>query len=74
MAETASAYVLDSCAMLAYFQAEPGGLSVRELLEASYADAFAAALAQEFGATLVTGDPEFRAVESRIAVMWLPNK
>ncbi len=37
----------------------------------SYADAFAAALAQELGASLVMGDPEFKTVESTVNVMWL---
>ena len=37
----------------------------------SYADAFAAALAEELGATLLTGDPEFKAVAGRIAIEWL---
>lgn len=37
----------------------------------SYADAFAVSLAQEFGATLVTGDPEFSQVESLVSVLWL---
>ncbi|MGO9311623.1 MAG: type II toxin-antitoxin system VapC family toxin [Syntrophobacteraceae bacterium] len=37
----------------------------------SYADAFAVALAQEMTATLVTGDPEFRRVESLVKIMWL---
>lgn len=37
----------------------------------SYADAFAVALAQEMDATLVTGDPEFKQVESLIPVLWL---
>ncbi len=37
----------------------------------SYADAFAAALAEELGATLLTGDPEFKAVERRIAIEWV---
>jgi predicted nucleic acid-binding protein len=39
----------------------------------SYADAFAVALAQQMQATLVTGDPEFRAVEHVIAIEWLPQ-
>lgn len=128
-------YVLDSYALLAYFQGEPGSELVRELLmkaagEArlylslinlgemiyiterhqgaetalrmlddvhrlpivvcgvdeervlaaahikaqwplSYADAFAAALAQEFDATVVTGDPEFRQVADLVSVQWL---
>lgn len=37
----------------------------------SYADAFAIALAQELDATVVTGDPEFKAVESFVPVLWL---
>ena len=37
----------------------------------SYADAFAAALARRLGATLITGDPEFRCVESLVRVRWL---
>lgn len=39
----------------------------------SYADAFAAALAEELAATLLTGDPEFRKVAHRITVEWLPQ-
>lgn len=38
----------------------------------SFADAFAVALAQEKEATVVTGDPEFRQVESMIRILWLP--
>lgn len=132
-------YVLDSFALLAYFQAESGGPPVRALFEdardsraalhmslinvgemyyithrqqgrdrademlrdiralpiqlspvtedriiaasrikaqhpLSYADAFAVALAQELGASVVTGDPEFRSVETSITVMWLPSQ
>jgi predicted nucleic acid-binding protein len=37
----------------------------------SYADAFAIALAQEFSAAVVTGDPEFKRVESVVPVLWL---
>jgi predicted nucleic acid-binding protein len=37
----------------------------------SYADAFAIALAQEFGAAVVTGDPEFKKMESVVPVLWL---
>lgn len=39
----------------------------------SYADAFVVALAQEFNATSLTGDPEFRLVENIISVRWLPQ-
>lgn len=37
----------------------------------SLADAFAAALAKEKKAELITGDPEFKAVEKEIKVGWL---
>ena len=37
----------------------------------SLADAFAAALAKETRAELVTGDPEFKALEGEIKIHWL---
>jgi len=37
----------------------------------SLADAFAAALAKEKKAELVTGDPEFKAVEKEVRIRWL---
>jgi predicted nucleic acid-binding protein len=37
----------------------------------SLADAFTAALAKKLKADLVTGDPEFQAVEKQIHVQWL---
>ncbi len=37
----------------------------------SYADCFAAALARLRNAELVTGDPEFKQVESEIKIHWL---
>ena len=37
----------------------------------SYADCFAAALAKTRNAELVTGDPEFKAVEGEIKIGWL---
>ena len=37
----------------------------------SYADCFAAALAKEEKADLVTGDKEFKEVESEIKVLWI---
>jgi ribonuclease VapC len=37
----------------------------------SLADAFAAALAKEKNADLVTGDPEFRALEKELKIFWL---
>lgn len=37
----------------------------------SFADAFAIALAIEKRATIITGDPEFKQVESLVDVLWL---
>ncbi len=37
----------------------------------SYADSFAAALAEELEATLITGDPEFKSLGDRISILWL---
>jgi len=37
----------------------------------SLADAFAAALAKDMKAELVTGDPEFKALEKEIKIKWL---
>ena len=53
--------VLDSFALLALLRNEPGAERVRDLL----------IRAQEAGATLVTGDPEFRVLESVLSVEWL---
>jgi predicted nucleic acid-binding protein len=39
----------------------------------SYADAFAIAAAQQTGATILTGDPEFRNVEHLTHIEWLPS-
>lgn len=39
----------------------------------SLADAFAAALAKISKAQLVTGDPEFKAVEGEVKIRWLKN-
>jgi len=129
-------FILDSYALLAYFQAEQGGLVVRDILKKarsgetsallsvinlgeiyytisrklgretaraviedisalpvdlidagkdralaaaevkaenplSYADAYAVAAALEFDATVVTGDPEFKTVESHASVLWV---
>ena len=40
----------------------------------SYADAFAAVLAQELNATLVTSDPEFHAVQHLLHIEWLSER
>ncbi len=39
----------------------------------SLADAFAAALAKDKKAELITGDPEFKALEKVIKIYWLPK-
>jgi len=39
----------------------------------SYADAFAVALGQEVGGSVVTGDPEFEKVEDLVPVVWLDH-
>jgi ribonuclease VapC len=36
----------------------------------AYADAFAAATASRLGVPVVTGDPEFRALEASVKVLW----
>ena len=40
----------------------------------SYADAFAAAVAKQYGGRVMTGDPEFKAVEPEVAIHWLPTR
>jgi ribonuclease VapC len=37
----------------------------------SYADSFAAALALQKKATIVTGDPEFQKIESIVPILWI---
>ena len=37
----------------------------------SYADCFAAALAKDLKADVCTGDPEFRAVENDVRIIWI---
>ena len=39
----------------------------------AYADSFAAALAQQCAAKLVTGDPEFKLLEGVLDIRWLPQ-
>lgn len=39
----------------------------------SYADCFAAALAKQNGATLATGEPEFRRLENDLTILWLQS-
>jgi predicted nucleic acid-binding protein len=40
----------------------------------SYADAFSVALARRTHGRVMTGDPEFKAVEPEIAIHWLPDR
>ncbi|SRR6266567_2256574 len=40
----------------------------------SFADCFAAALAKQRAATLLTGDPEFKQVEREITISWMKNR
>ena len=40
----------------------------------SYADAFSVALAKRTHGRVMTGDPEFKAVEPEIAIQWLPDR
>jgi predicted nucleic acid-binding protein len=40
-------------------------------IKMSYADCFAAALSKVKGADLVTGDQEFKALESQITIQWV---
>jgi len=44
---------------------------IKAVVSLSYADAFAASLAQEINATLVTGDPEYKPFETSINIHWL---
>lgn len=40
----------------------------------SYADAFAAALAKQYQAHLMTGDPEFQSLAKEVRIHWLPGR
>ena len=37
----------------------------------SYADCFAVATALKFAASIITGDPEFKKVESLVEIVWI---
>lgn len=59
---------------------ELAGVTLNRVLDAahvkahyaiSYADAFVVALGRELAATVVTGDPEFRKVETLVDLLWL---
>lgn len=44
---------------------------VRARHSISYADAFCVATAHRLDASVLTGDPEFRAVEDEIPIIWI---
>lgn len=44
---------------------------IKATVSLSYADAFAASLALELNAILVTGDPEFKPLEPNLKILWL---
>jgi predicted nucleic acid-binding protein len=48
-----------------------GAAHIKANQPVAYADAFAAALTAELGATLVTGDPEFKLLEGALKIQWL---
>jgi predicted nucleic acid-binding protein len=47
---------------------------IKALHPVAYADAFAIAAAQEHGGTLITGDPEFKAVEDLVPIEWIGDR
>jgi ribonuclease VapC len=47
---------------------------VKACYPVSYADAFSVALARRNQGRVMTGDPEFKAVESEVRVHWLPDR
>jgi predicted nucleic acid-binding protein len=44
---------------------------LKSTVSLSYADAFAASLAMELNATLVSGDAEYKPLEPNLKVLWL---
>ena len=46
----------------------------KALYKLPYADCFAAALAEQERATLVTGDADFSRIQDEVAILWLPAK
>ena len=49
----------------------PASAHVKANHTLAYADPFAAALARDLNGQVVTGDPEFRDVESLVSVRWI---
>lgn len=50
---------------------EAGGFKSKHKM--SFADCFAAALAKQKKALLLTGDPEFKQIEKEVSITWLSN-
>jgi predicted nucleic acid-binding protein len=46
---------------------------IKARYQVSYADSFSVALAKRTGARVMTGDPEFKAVEHEVPVRWLSD-
>jgi len=44
---------------------------IKAIYSVAYADTFAVALALQKEASLVTGDPEFKKLESRVQILWI---
>jgi predicted nucleic acid-binding protein len=77
--ELAKALVDDLRALpISFYEATEERIFAAAFLKAeypiSYADAFAASLAQELKASLVTGDPEFKKLKSSVELLWLGEK
>lgn len=51
---------------------DAGGFKAKHKM--SFADCFAAALAKQKKAVLLTGDPEFRQVQNEVSITWLSNR
>jgi predicted nucleic acid-binding protein len=47
---------------------------MKALYRLGYLDCFAATLAEDLGASLVTGDPDFQAIEWFLPIEWLPQQ
>lgn len=51
-----------------------GAAEIKAGHKLSFADCFAAALAKSAGAELITGDPEFKALDEEIRINWIPPR
>lgn len=46
---------------------------IKAAAKMGYADCFVVACAQDLGAAIVTGDPDFKQLEGQVAIDWLPG-